>query len=1060
MAQSNYPTKVNYIGNIDFSGGICSFRTKTFQTFTTSNNKLRFKNNSNFTASSQNAPSFFPIPSCSLTNCATSQKRQLGCNPTNLISIKPTKLTVTANNIKSLSSLKICSFNAQSLGPCCQDKRILVTEFIKDNDIDIMFFQETWFKDTGDEAFCSDIAPPGYIAKSFPRSNHGGGLAVVLKTCLKQWVSLKSDFQFSHKSFEVCQLIFKTTKRPITFWNIYRTFPSKRNHLTDNDFHDEFPELLNLCNEISNSDLLIVGDFNYHFDNSSDRNTQKMKDLFEMYGLKQSVIGPTQKSGHTLDWIISRPSENILRKTYISNDLTSDHNCIVCDLNIPDTQLSKEYKQFRNIQSIDRDLFRNDLTQSLSTQCNSVDELNDILVCVLDKHAPIKHIRIKEKHDPIHDSIKDDLAQAKRLKRSAERKYNKTKLTVYKEIHNNSKQNIAKIVKSGRSMYYNSKITKNTTNRELYDITKRLTGSSVSYPLPTDYDYDDLPDVFSDFFTNKIDTIRKELDQMKMNVSSVTNRSVSNSNSFSFNDFQPVTVEQVKKIILGSKRTTCSLDPVPTNFLFEFIDEFVPTLTSCINDSLCKGIFPDSFKFSIVRPLLKKPSLDQNNLKNYRPVSNLSFFSKIFERVVLDQLFKYLNQNGLLSPNQSAYRPGHSTETTLIKVTNDILRALDQGDVTILTLLDLSAAFDTIDYNILFDILHNEFNLSGIVLSWFKSYLNSRTQRVIINSIPSKPVPLKYGVPQGSVLGPILFIMYTKSLNDIISKYSVRNQSFADDTQLYQTCKPEQIDSNLQQISACIDEVKLWMKTHKLKLNEDKTEALLIQTNTSFKLIDEPELITIGSSNIPFSTNARNLGFILSNNMSVDVHINNVCRSAYAALRRISAIRQYLTVQATTILICSFVLSRLDYGNALLIGSSKSSLSKLQRVQNAAARLIYKSKKFEHITPLLKSLHWLPIHVRIQYKLSVLCYNYFEGLSPAYISEILSTYTPKRTLRSSSDLKLLNIPTTRTKKYGESSFSFAAPKIWNSLPFSIRHSSSISSFKRNLKTHLFRQCYD
>ena len=135
MAQSNYPTKVNYIGNIDFSGGICSFRTKTFQTFTTSNNKLRFKNNSNFTASSQNAPSFFPIPSCSLTNCATSQKRQLGCNPTNLISIKPTKLTVTANNIKSLSSLKICSFNAQSLGPCCQDKRILVTEFIKDNDL-------------------------------------------------------------------------------------------------------------------------------------------------------------------------------------------------------------------------------------------------------------------------------------------------------------------------------------------------------------------------------------------------------------------------------------------------------------------------------------------------------------------------------------------------------------------------------------------------------------------------------------------------------------------------------------------------------------------------------------------------------------------------------------------------------------------------------------------------------------------------------------------------------------------------------------------------------------
>ncbi|WP_419586369.1 RNA-directed DNA polymerase, partial [Thiolapillus sp.] len=169
-------------------------------------------------------------------------------------------------------------------------------------------------------------------------------------------------------------------------------------------------------------------------------------------------------------------------------------------------------------------------------------------------------------------------------------------------------------------------------------------------------------------------------------------------------------------------------------------------------------------------------------LKNFRPVSNLSFMSKVTEKVVLQQLLAYLTEHKLICPSQSAYRPHHSTETALLKITNDILLALDSGNVSLLTLLDLSAAFDTIDHCILLDRLQHMYGISGTALSWFSSYLTNRTQSVIVNDHISQVSSLSYGVPQGSVLGPILFILYTKPLSDLIHCHSIESQSFADDT--------------------------------------------------------------------------------------------------------------------------------------------------------------------------------------------------------------------------------------------------------------------------------------
>ncbi len=188
-------------------------------------------------------------------------------------------------------------------------------------------------------------------------------------------------------------------------------------------------------------------------------------------------------------------------------------------------------------------------------------------------------------------------------------------------------------------------------------------------------------------------------------------------------------------------------------------------------------------------------------------------------------------------------------------------------------------------------------------------------------------------------------------------------------------------------------------------------------------------------------------------------HVMKTCQIAYMELRRISSIRHYLTLEATKTLVSACILSRLDYCNALLAGSPQTLLKLLQQVQNSAAKLIYKERKTAHCTPLFKQLHWLPIEQRIKYKSACLCYHVIIGSAPQYLSELLHLYVPSRSLRSSADTRVFRIPRYNKQGHGGRSFAVSAVQTWNSLPFSVRHSSSLSSFKINLKTFLFQQAF-
>ena len=285
------------------------------------------------------------------------------------------------------------------------------------------------------------------------------------------------------------------------------------------------------------------------------------------------------------------------------------------------------------------------------------------------------------------------------------------------------------------------------------------------------------------------------------------------------------------------------------------------SITKLVNHSLIEGSFPNSFKKAVVTPLIKKASLPRDDLKSYRPVSGLCFLSKLVEQVVARQLTSHINNNKLDNPHQSAYKPGHSTETALLSIKNEVHLSLARGEPTALVLLDLSAAFDTIDHNILLGYLKSWFGLGGTVLRWFASYLRNRCQAIKIGSTLSELSNLIYGVPQGSVLGPLLFSLYTTPLSKIIRLHPhIKFHFYADDTQLYIHLSHKNASSALAKLNACLHDVQEWMSLSKLRLNPGKTEFIVFGSKAQRQKISSHFPVSILGSLLHPVDSVRNLG--------------------------------------------------------------------------------------------------------------------------------------------------------------------------------------------------------
>ena len=296
-----------------------------------------------------------------------------------------------------------------------------------------------------------------------------------------------------------------------------------------------------------------------------------------------------------------------------------------------------------------------------------------------------------------------------------------------------ARNEVSYLIEQSKRIYYNDKIINcEKDHKKLFEVINDLMSPKEKTKLPSG-SLLELVNAFNKFFITKIENIRLNISSSHSGTSSKHGIHCPHNLS----EFDPVTEEELMKIIQGSKNATCDLDPFPNELLKKCVTVLLPYLVKLFNLSLSSGVVPISFKHAMVKPLIKKPSLDPENLQNYRPISNLSFLSKILEKIVAKRLSDYRTAHHLQEKMQSAYKTGHSTESALLRIQNDILHDLDKKRGVILALLDLSAAFDTIDHDLLLQRLEESLGVTGTVLQWFSSYLKGRTSVISIEHSPS-----------------------------------------------------------------------------------------------------------------------------------------------------------------------------------------------------------------------------------------------------------------------------------------------------------------------------------
>ena len=308
------------------------------------------------------------------------------------------------------------------------------------------------------------------------------------------------------------------------------------------------------------------------------------------------------------------------------------------------------------------------------------------------------------------------------------------------------------------------------------------------------------------------------------------------------------------------------------------------------------------------------------------------------------------------------------------------------------------------------------------------------------------------------MVGPIKYCIYTLPIGAIIRHHGLQYSIYADDTQVYLSFDINNSQEALGKLNACLIDIRSWMLKNKLKINYDKTEFRLIASPHSQSKLKGEKHLTVGEAEVPPSSSAKNLGVTFDSCLTMDKHIKHVCKSTNFHLRNIGAIRNVLTDSSTEKLVHALITSRLDYCNSLLSGIPDSQINKLQRLQNNAARIVRRIGKYDHISPTLQSLHWLPVKQRIVFKTLLITYKALNGKAPRYLSDLLTQYKPSRSLRS-ADLHLLETPKSRTKTYGDRRFAAMAPRLWNNLPINLRTASSVDVFKKHLKTHLYKIAY-
>ena len=952
--------------------------------------------------------------------------------------------------------------NIQSVG----NKTIKINSLINELDLDILMLTETWLcNNISDSSKIKEMTPKLHNFYHKPRENKlGGGVGIFIKKSFTK-VQLMNTINFS--SFEHLDVKITSVNKNIRIILIYRP-PNK----SKNEFIEELSDLIETFEDTRN--IVLCGDFNLHIDNQNDTYVKRFTDILENNDLINKVNSPTSIGNHIIDLVIHNKRGGIASNIEIEPEclISPTHKLITFEIDTKKTENIKKKIIYRNKDNFDAKNFIDECTNEISRmnmncECEERSHQREqiCVTCHTEKSKKIMLTKYNERCPENEKTItvrerakwyNSELNEVKKQKRKMEYKWKRNKTIENWNNFKKTRNEYNKLIEVNKKRYYNGTFQKEKNSKELHKNLEELLGLKKEKILPENMkDRKTLANEFVNFFENKVEKICIEIARESATICP----SMPYVEYNKLKKFEKLSMRDFERILKRIKITYCENDPCPISDIHnaENYSKIKDLYLEITNKSLEHSEFPKSEKLACIKPGYKGKG-DKNSLNSYRPISNLSFLSKIIEFAVHEQSWSHLSSQKIIPEEQSAYRENHSTETTNCAIMNDMIEITRNGDCGILIMLDLSAAFDTVDHDYLLEDLKTV-GFEEDALRWYESYLRDREVTVIIEKSRSITKKLTKGVPQGSVLGPMLFSIYTRELAWILKRHDIKYKLYADDTQFYIPAKSVQ-DAE-RKIESIMKDIKSWMVKKKLKLNEEKTECMLFGRKNSLKKFDHVNRIKIGTTTIEIVKKVKDLGVYIDKELKLEDQINHTVRTCNYHLRNIAFIRKYLDKKALKTLVSNHILSRLDYCNALYYALPKTTQRKLQRVQNSAARLITSVRQRERITPALIELHWLPIKARIEFKILTLTYKALNYNEPKYLRNMLKIYEQRAnvTTRQASEINRLHEPRTNCI-YGERAFSYCAPRMYNKIPLEIRNLPKIEQFKKKLKTHLFGRCYN
>lgn len=917
---------------------------------------------------------------------------------------------VVMNCALDSSKLNICHLNAQSI---CARQLSKFNEFkicFSNSKVSIICVTESWLTDNIPDEL---ISLEGYnLIRNDRKCARGGGILVYYKSNLTcKILTFSKNDTLNTTEFLLIEIHCNREKFLLgVFYNPPRVNCSEI--------------VSSLFSEFSTSyeNVVIVGDFNTDISKSGTL-SDNFLNAIDHLGICCVNSFPTHfHSGgcSLLDLFLTNNTNFVHNFNQVSAGGFSKHDMIFASLNL--SSFEDEIYYFRDYNNVNLPALIEAVNSINWSQLFSMND-PDIALDYFNQHIRnlfnrFIHLRkyVPRKNSWFNNNIMKAMIERDLAYNIWKTDKNFTNYSQFKRLRNK----VTHLINEAKSNYVTSRVDSSVSSKDLWNKLKQLNISNKSKP---DVKFPNSNAEINNYFTSNF-------------TQDLSHPPILPRNNEGFR-FSEVNVNDIINAINSVKSNAVGMDDIPIRFIKLILPEIIHKITFIFNMIILSSKFPRAWKMTKVIPIRKKSrSLDLNNL---RPISILSALSKVFEKVLKIQIQTYLDNFNILNSNQSGFRKNHNTTSATVKVLDDILSVIDKKGKAFSVFIDFAKAFDRVSHVKLIQKLSLQFGFSSGATELLQNYLCNRKQVVFANGLFSDSASIISGVPQGSILGPLLFSLFINDLCSVLNH--CRIHMFADDVQIYIASNRLSIPQMAQLLNEDLANIYDWSCSNLLPINSSKTKVMLFSRNSSEH---QQPLIMLGQNVLEYVLKYPSLGFILKNDLEWDGHVNAQCRKIYIGLRTLKLSASMLPVNVKLKLFKSLLLPHFMYGDVLLLNASSASLNRLRVALNACVRFVYNLNRYSRVTHLQQELLGCPFKEFIKFRTCLTMFKIVNFSIPPYLADKIQIARSTRT-------RNLIIPRHSTTHYGNS-FIVRGATIWNQLPNAIKNIQTIAGFRKECIT--------